>query len=466
MSNQELDLDLDHLARVLPRYVGAGPRYTSYPTVPNWQPSFSTADHSEALESCDRVDLSLYVHVPFCASLCHFCACNRVITRDPTLPERYLAAIDRELLAIRQHLRGAHRINQLHWGGGTPTHLDPQQLEHLFRSTSALFPLTPDAEISIEVDPRVTTADHVSVLADCGFNRISMGVQDTNPKTQEAIHRIQPFEMTRALSDAARARGIERVNFDLIYGLPHQTEASFERTLDDVISAEPDRIALYGYAHVAWIAKQQRGFEKFDLPTPGLRVRIQLLAIRRLLDAGYRFIGMDHFAKPGDELCQAFEAGTLRRNFMGYTRLDGLDVLACGPSGISDLSSCYVQSHKGLADWFEAVEGGCLATSRGHRLSRDDLARRWIIGRIMCEGRVSASEYERLFGMGFREDYASSLARLERLERDGMVELTPVGDVGVTSIGRLFLRHVAMAFDAYLEPDSMADADRRFSQTL
>lgn len=466
IDNEDDGIDLDALARVLPHYVGAGPRYTSYPTVPNWEQSFRESDHATALECRDHTsDLSLYVHVPFCKSLCHFCACNRVITQDPALPERYLGAIDMELDTIRERLNGTLTVSQLHWGGGTPTHLNPNQLERLFRSTSDRFPLAPGAEVSIEMDPRVTTADQIAVLADCGFNRISLGVQDTNPKTQEAIHRIQPFELTRNLTELARASGIDRVNFDLIYGLPHQTTYSFERTLDAVISAEPDRIALYGYAHVSWLAKQQRGFERFDLPTPALRVRIQLLAIRRLLEAGYRFIGMDHFAKPEDEICRALDSGTLRRNFMGYTTLDGVDVIACGPSGISDLSSSYIQCEKGLPAWFEAVEAGRLATARGHRLSLDDEARRWIIGRIMCQGHVSARECEIEFGGCFREDYARSLARLEMLEHDGLVELSATGGFRVTSIGRLFLRNVAMAFDAYLDTNQLGIA-KQFSQTV
>jgi oxygen-independent coproporphyrinogen-3 oxidase len=327
------------------------------------------------------------------------------------------------------------------------------------------FALAEGAEISIEVDPRVTTSDQIGVLADCGFNRISLGVQDTNPKTQAAIHRIQPFHETRALTELARARGIDHVNYDLIYGLPHQTEASFDQTLDDVLSAQPDRIALYGYAHVTWVAKQQRGFERIDLPDPEHRMRIQILAIRKLIEAGYRFIGMDHFAKPDDELCEALDAGSLRRNFMGYTTLDGVDVVAFGPSGISELANSFVQSEKGLDDWFEAIEAGGLATARGHRLSPDDEARRWIIRQVMCQGRVRAADVEARFGGGFRADYALSLERLEMLRDDKLVDLSPSGDVHVTPMGRIFLRNVAMAFDAYLDEDQEGKA-RVFSQTV
>ncbi len=462
----QADLDLVELARILPRYVGAGPRYTSYPTVPAWQSEFTAKDHVAALRSLSGDDeISLYAHVPFCRSLCHFCACNRVITRDPDRVERYLNAIECEFDLVRAELGRAPRCGQLHWGGGTPTHLSAVQIERLFRAMTERFSLVPGAEISIEVDPRVTTIEQLDVLAECGFNRISLGVQDTNPKTQAAIHRIQPFEQTRRLTEAARTRGIERVNYDLIYGLPHQTPDSFEATLDLVVSARPDRIALYGYAHVTWVARQQRGFERGDLPDPQRRMQIFLSAIRRLLDSGYRSIGMDHFALPDDELCGALDQGTLRRNFMGYTTREGVDVLAFGPSAISELSDSYVQVEKGLARWFEEVEAGRLATAKGHRLSKDDRARRWIIGRIMCEAAISAKEVERRFGGCFRTDYALELARLESLRRDGLVDVSEAGDIAVSPLGRVLLRHVAMAFDAYLDR-AATPPPKTFSQTV
>jgi len=459
-------LDLAELERILPRYVGAGPRYTSYPTVPAWQSDFGPKDHVAALQSLTgEEEISLYAHVPFCQSLCHFCACNRVITRDPDLPERFLRTIEAELDLTRVELGHELRSGQLHWGGGTPTHLEPAQIERLFRLMTDRFPLVPGAEISIEVDPRVTTLEQLDVLAECGFNRISLGVQDTNAKTQAAIHRIQPFEQTRALTEASRARGIERVNYDLIYGLPHQTVGSFEETLDDVLSARPDRIALYGYAHVTWVAKQQRGFERGDLPDPRRRMQIFLSAIRRLLDSGYRSIGMDHFALPDDELCEALDQGTLRRNFMGYTTREGVDMLAFGPSAISEISKTYIQVEKELDRWFEEIEAGRLATFKGHRLSRDDQARSWIIGRIMCEAAVRAEDVERRFGGCFRTDYAPALERLEPLQRDGLVEVSEQGDVTVSPLGRVLLRHVAMAFDAYLDRSAPQPA-KTFSQTI
>lgn len=458
--------DLEAARRILPRYVGAGPRYTSYPTVPVWEDAFPESEHRRALaETGTKSEISLYTHVPFCRSLCHFCACNRIVTRDPGLPARYLDALERELETTRAATGGAPRCVQLHWGGGTPTHLEPRQIERLFRSTTDRFPLAAGAEVSIEVDPRVTRSDHVAALADCGFDRISMGVQDTEPATQAAIHRIQPFEQTRDLTRRVRARGIERVSFDLIYGLPHQSVASIGRTLDSVLSLEPDRIALYAYAHVTWVAKQQRGFERGDLPGPELRMEILSTAIERLVAADYRAVGMDHFARPEDELCRALDAGTLRRNFMGYTTKEGVDVVAFGPSAISELSGTYVQAEKELDAWESAVLAGRLATVRGHRLTPDDHKRRAIIRDVMCQGRVRAEAIDGRFGGDFVRDFAAPLAQLAPFVEDGLVLLDDRGNFDVTPLGRLFLRSIAMTFDAYLADESTKKTGT-FSQTV
>jgi oxygen-independent coproporphyrinogen-3 oxidase len=327
MSGADFALDLDHIEEILPRYTQAGPRYTSYPTAPVWKETYGADDFRRELGRTD-IDpsdgFSLYVHVPFCRSLCHFCACNRVITRKEELPERYLDAIAREVSAVREATRIPRTATQHHWGGGTPTHLTPEQIRRLFRTVNDAFPMREGAEISIEVDPRVTTDAHVEVLRECGFNRISMGVQDVDPKVQEAIHRIQPVAQTAALVELSRRSGFESVNIDLIYGLPFQTVEGFERTLDEVFAIEPDRIALYSYAHVTWVAKQQRGFERHDLPDPAAKVRIMLMAIRRFLERGYVYVGLDHFAKPDDELVRALRDRSLRRNFMGYTTQAGV----------------------------------------------------------------------------------------------------------------------------------------------
>jgi oxygen-independent coproporphyrinogen-3 oxidase len=459
-------LDLEHAESILPRYDGPGPRYTSYPTAPAWTQAYDHEDFARDLSALSADDaLSLYAHVPFCASLCHFCACNRIITRDPMLPERYLDAIAREIDAVRGLIAAPAPASQLHWGGGTPTHLAPPQIRRLFAALTDAFPLRADAEVSIEVDPRVTTREQVETLRELGFDRISLGVQDVEPQVQQAIHRIQPAAMTAALVEDARRAGFTSVNFDLIYGLPFQREESFARTLDTVLAIGPDRIALYSYAHVTWVAKQQRGFERQDLPDAPTKLRILLLAIRRLLRAGYVYVGMDHFARPEDELARALRARTLRRNFMGYTTQEGSVLLGFGPSAISELPASYAQNERELGAWEQRVRSRGLATLRGHRLSADDAERSYVIARIMCHGEVRASEWSARFGRAFAAAYARELESLETLEADGLVQRAGDGSLRVTKLGRLLVRSVAMAFDAYLPEQQRAGA-RLFSRTV
>jgi oxygen-independent coproporphyrinogen III oxidase len=466
LTRTPIELDPERVEATLLRYAGSGPRYTSYPTAPVWTEAYGEEDFRRDLAAVPaEAELSIYVHVPFCRSLCHFCACNRVITRKAEPPARYLDALEREIELVKEALPGERSVVQHHWGGGTPTHLDPAQVTRLFRAVNSAFPAAPGAEISLEVDPRVTSDAHVDALRACGFNRISLGVQDFAPRVQAAIYREQSPLLTGRLVERARASGFESVNLDLIYGLPFQTLESTDRTLDEVIAIAPDRIALYAYAHVTWVAKQQRGFERGDLPEPGLRLRIQLAAIRRLLAAGYVYIGMDHFARPEDELAQAVRERTLRRNFMGYTTRAGVDLVGFGPSAISELSQSYAQSQRELEAWHEAVAAGKLATLRGHRLSRDDLERRWVIGEIMCQGAVRASDWSARFGGDFAARFSAERAALEPLAADGLVLLEGDGGLRVTALGRLVLRNVAMAFDAYL-PAQQAGARPLFSQTV
>jgi oxygen-independent coproporphyrinogen-3 oxidase len=468
VSSEVFALDLDRVEEVLPRYTTEGPRYTSYPTAPVWKEAYGPEQFSADLGGEDvssEEGLSLYVHVPFCDSLCHFCACNRVITKKLELPVRYLDSIEREVAAVREAVRVPRTATQHHWGGGTPTHLTPDQVCRLFRTVTDAFPMRENAEISIEVDPRVTTQEHVAALRECGFNRISMGVQDVDTRVQEAIHRIQPPEQTRQLVEWSRRAGFESVNFDLIYGLPYQSEESFARTLDVVIAMEPDRIALYSYAHVTWVAKQQRGFERKDLPDPPTKARIMLGAIRRFLEEGYRFIGLDHFARPEDELTHAVEDRTLRRNFMGYTTQAGVDLLGFGPSAISELRASYAQSMRDLQGWGSAVAERGLATMRGHRLSQDDTERRWIIGRIMCHGELRAGEFEATFGRPFAPRYGPELESLDPAIADGLVTRADDGSLRVTPLGRLLVRNVAMVFDAYLG-DQRKSGKPLFSKTV
>jgi oxygen-independent coproporphyrinogen-3 oxidase len=461
-------LDLGRLAELLPRYAIDGPRYTSYPTAPVWSEKYGPDDFradlaDDEIEASDG--LSLYVHVPYCDSLCHFCACNKVITADHTRAGPYLDTVEREIEAVRAATRVPRAATQMHWGGGTPTWLAPAQIQRLFRALSEAFPLRADAEISIEVDPRVTTREHVEALAECGFNRISMGVQDFDPRVQQAIHRIQPVADTARLVEWSRRAGFESVNFDLIYGLPYQTVASFARTLDQLFAIGPDRIALYSYAHVTWIAKQQRGFERHDLPDPATKLEIMLTAIRRFLAEGYLFIGLDHFAREGDELAKALADRSLRRNFMGHTTQAGVDLIGFGPSAISELRSSYAQNQREVPAWQTAVEELGVATMRGHRLSRADLERRWIINRILCHGELRARDYEETFGRAFADAYRAELARLAPAREDGLVEIDADGSLRATPTGRLFVRNLAMPFDAYL-PEQQKSGNRIFSRTV
>jgi oxygen-independent coproporphyrinogen-3 oxidase len=453
------------LEELLLKYAGAGPRYTSYPTAPVWSEAYGRSDFARDLRELGArgAPISLYAHVPFCRALCHFCACNRTITRDAALPERYLGAIAREVAAVRVALGAAPRVLQHHWGGGTPTHLAPAQIVRLFACLNDAFPAEPGAELSLEIDPRVTTRAQLETLRGCGFSRISLGVQDFDARVQRAIHREQSVALTAGVVEAARTLGFSGVSFDLIYGLPFQTRESFAGTLREVIAIAPDRIALYGYAHVTWIAKQQRGFERGDLPTPRARLAILVAAIRQLLAAGYVHVGMDHFARPDDPLAIALRERTLRRNFMGYTTQAGLALLGFGPSAISELPACYAQSQREFAEWEPAVAEHGLATLRGHRLSEDDLARRAVIQQLMCLGEVRAAEHAR-GGVPFRERFAAELAQLRAFEDDGLVATHRDGSLVVTERGRLVLRNLAMVFDAYLEAPA---AERpRFSQTV
>jgi oxygen-independent coproporphyrinogen-3 oxidase len=457
--------DAETLRALIPRYDRPGPRYTSYPTAPVWTDDFGAADYREALgrAAARAAGLSLYVHVPYCEQLCTYCACNRTIQRDHAVAVPYLDRLEREIDAVADLLGTGASHAQLAIGGGTPTYLSAGQLARLARRLDARFPPEPGAERSIEVDPRVTTDEQLAALAEHGFNRISLGVQDLSPVVQRAIHRVQSLEQTAAVTETARGLGFGSVNFDLIYGLPFQTPESFATTLDAVIALAPDRIALYGYAHVTWVSKQQRGFERKDLPGPERKLAIFLEAIRRLGDAGYRFLGLDHFARPDDPLARAAEAGTLQRNFMGYTTRRAHDLVGFGPSAISELADAYAQSRREPEPWGEAVDDEGLATCRGWRLDADDLRRKWLIQSLMCRGEIDPAAYAAHFEEPLEARVPGLAARLAPFEADGLL----VADGGawrLTFLGRLFLRNIAMTFDAHLEAPS---AERpRYSRTV
>jgi oxygen-independent coproporphyrinogen-3 oxidase len=463
-----LEVSPDRLEELLPRYVTAAPRYTSYPTAPTWNESFGPQQFLSELAGTGeppRRDLSVYVHVPFCHSLCHFCACNRIIPKTPEIADRYLATLEREVEIVRSAMPARRAATQFHLGGGTPNYLDARQLDRVFRAVTEAFPLADDAEISIEVDPRTVTEEHVTGLREWGLNRLSMGIQDFDPQVQEAIHRVQSLEQVQNLVDLARGSGIESINFDLVYGLPFQTAESFAATLDHTIDLLPDRIALYSYAHVTWVAKQQRGFENKDLPSPERKLEVMLLAIRRLTEHGYVYIGLDHFARPEDELVRALQEGTMHRNFMGYTTQAGTDVVAFGPSGISELEECYAQSYRDMDGWEAPIHQGTPPTMRGWILSPEDQERRWVIQSILCQGGASAQDYEARFGRDFGTRFAPEIERLEEMESDGLVVREPGGSVRLTPEGRVLARNVAASFDAYLAAQK-AQSQPLFSKTV
>jgi len=450
---------------LLRRYNVPGPRYTSYPTAPSWKESLDAAAYGRILEessaAANPAPLSLYFHLPFCEKLCYFCGCTVVITGSHHGPEvPYLSTLEREIDWVAERLGaaaegsagakpgGRRKVVQLHWGGGTPTYSSPELLTRLGRRIRERFEIAPDAEIGVEVDPRVTTPAHLESLAALGFNRLSMGVQDFDPEVQAAINRIQPFEATRDLVRTARSLGFPSINMDLIYGLPYQTAERFSRTIDRVLDIAPDRLAVYSYANVPWMKKHQSVLEK-HLPDEATKLSIFLIALERFTDAGFEYVGMDHFARPEDELARARRDRTLHRNFQGYTTKAGTDLVGLGMSAIGSIGNWYVQNRRELAPYRADVEAAGAATFRGARLTADDRLRRTVIERLMCHGVVRKAEIEAEFGIRFDEEFATALERLEPCRQDGLVELT-AGEIRATPLGRLFLRNLAMPFDAYL----------------
>ncbi len=450
---------------LIEKYNKPGPRYTSYPTAPLWREDFGPKDF-EAY--CARADaratpVSLYMHLPFCESLCLFCACNVSIQKDKSVVLPYLAALKREIDHVARMVSRHRPMVQFHWGGGTPTYLSPAQMEDLFGHARVQFTFAPDAEIGIEVDPRVTSLAHLETLRRLGFNRLSMGVQDFQPKVQKTVHRLQSYEMTRDLISAARTLGFQSISIDLIYGLPYQTASTFAATIDQVLAIAPDRIAMFSYAHVPWLKKQQGSFAK-HLPEGREKFEIFKTGLGKFLGAGYLYIGMDHFARPGDELSIAQQNRTLHRNFQGYTTKAGADLYGMGVSAISSIAGSYAQNLRQVPAYQKTIEQRGLATMRGCRLSSDDLVRRAVIGRLLCHTVIPKREVEREFSIRFDEYFEAELGQLEEPATDGLVTLAP-GEIGVTPLGRVFIRNVAMAFDRYLHEEPMANKPL-FSKTL
>ncbi len=456
-----LEVSEDFLAK----YNRPGPRYTSYPTAPVWQENIGPDDLERVFADADQgaTPVSLYMHLPFCESLCLFCACNVSIQKDKSVAIPYLETLKREIGHVSKFVSRKRKVSQFHWGGGTPTYLSPSQLEDLFAYTHERFTFGDEAEIGIEVDPRVTSQSHLETLRRLGFNRLSMGVQDFTPIVQETIHRIQPYEMTRDLIAAARSLGFDSINVDLIYGLPHQTAQSFGETVNQILTLAPDRVAMFSYAHVPWLKKQQGSFAG-HLPEGMEKFRIFRIGLQEFTASGYSYIGMDHFAKPGDELAVAQRNRTLHRNFQGYTTKAGADLYGMGVSAISGIGAAYAQNRRELPAYSSAVAERGLATMRGYRLTRDDEIRRSVINRLLCHTVIRKEEVEREFAISFDSYFAAELAELEQCRADGLAAVT-AEEIRVTSLGRIFIRNVAMPFDRYLREQKM-DSRPLFSKTL
>ncbi len=450
---------------LLEKYSKPGPRYTSYPTAPYFTESFGAADWQAEIQATQERgrDLSLYVHIPFCDTLCYYCGCNMVATRNYNKADEYLSHLFREIDQVAALTNPARQARQFHWGGGTPTYLKPDDIRRLYAHIAGKFTIAPDAEISCEVDPRELTREHVRALRESGFNRISLGVQDLDDKVQKAVNRVQPESLIREVYGWMREEGFTSINLDLMVGLPHQNVDTFRVTLDKIIALAPDRLAVFNYAHVPWMKKHQTLLDETALPKLPERLALQQLIMDRLNAAGYVYIGMDHYARPDDELVKARQSKTLYRNFQGYTTHKNCDIYAFGASSISQTEEVFVQNEKKLPEYYALVEAGKLPTERGLRVTREDLLRRDAITRIMCDLELDKATFGAQWNIDFDRFFADALPELADMADDGLVTLPP-GKITVTEMGRIFLRNIAMPFDAYLK--QAADSKPRFSKTL
>jgi oxygen-independent coproporphyrinogen-3 oxidase len=455
-------------AGLLGRLAKSGPRYTSYPTADRFGESFGYRDYLQAVAGLrtrgGAKPLSLYLHIPFCDTVCYYCACNKIVTKNRDKAATYLGYLKREVEMQGMLFAGMNEVEQLHFGGGTPTYLSDEQMDDLMAHLRRWFRFAPDdaGEYSIEVDPRTVSPERVHTLRRQGFNRISLGVQDFDPQVQQAVNRVQPEAETRAIIDAARAAGFRSVSIDLIYGLPRQTPATMAQTIDKVIAASPDRIAIYHYAHMPHLFKPQRRIDEAEMPSSEDKLTMLSLCIERLGAAGYVYIGMDHFAKPGDDLAVAQEQGRLHRNFQGYSTHADTDLVACGVSAIGAVGATYSQNVKTLDAYYDLLDRNALPVARGVWLTMDDVLRRAVIQKLMCQFELSIAAIEQAFPIVFGKYFATELAQLAQLERDGLVT---VGDewLTVTAKGRLLIRNVCMVFDRYL---AERVAGPRHSQTI
>lgn len=456
----ELDLEL------IRRLDCNGPRYTSYPTADRFVEAFGPETYKSWADKRNigaiHRALSIYVHLPFCGTVCFYCACNKIVTRDRTKGEKYLEYLAREIASQAPLFRDDPAVKQMHWGGGTPTFFSTEQLAQLFGLLRENFVFAADGEYSIEVDPRTVNPDGVAALRAMGFNRMSLGVQDFDPEVQKAVNRIQSEAETLAVMDAARKAGFLSLNVDLIYGLPKQDLATFDSTLARVIASQPDRIAIYNYAHLPTRFKPQRRIKEAEIPSPAVKLQLLALAVRRLMEAGYVYIGMDHFAKPDDALAVAQRQGRLHRNFQGYSTQPDCDLVGLGVSAIGSIGPTYSQNHRDLDGYYGSLERGVLPIMRGVELTPDDLVRRSVIQALMCHFALSKDSIEIAHLIDFDRYFSLELAELRELEQAGLVELEERW-INVTAKGRMLIRNVCMVFDKYLRRDQEV---QRYSRVI
>jgi len=460
MNTKTIDFD------VLKRFNQQGPRYTSYPTAPVFTSEFTAEDFKKEIiatnEDNDR-PLSLYFHFPFCAKLCYFCGCTMRVTHDRKLVSQYNDYLKREIDIIAPIVSQKRKVVQMHWGGGTPSYLLPEEIREIGSYIKERFTFASDIEASVEIDPRNMVRDHIEAFADAGFNRTSFGVQDFNLHVQQAINRVQSEEITRQVVIWARDFGFQSVNLDLIYGLPYQTLDTFAETVDKVVDISPERVAVFNYAHVPWLKKHQAVMNQDAMPSPDQRLAILEMTSEKLADAGYEYIGMDHFAKPTDELAIAQKEGTLYRNFQGYSTRAGADLYAFGMSAISQFENIYAQNNKDFKEYYAAIEAGRPATHVGYRMTGDDHIRKEVIMQLMCDLELDKRNFERKFDINFEEYFRNDIPKLDQFIREGLLTNDP-DKIRVIDSGILIIRNIAMCFDAYLE--EMMRTKPVFSKTV
>ncbi len=462
MNDEMKNLDFD----LIKKYDRPGPRYTSYPTAPHFSEDFEKEKFFEEIREAnareESNDLSLYFHLPYCDTLCYFCGCNMIVSNNRSRIGTYVDYIEKEVELLKREISGNRKISQLHWGGGTPTHLKPDEIRELGEVIHKNFDFRENAEVSCEIDPRGMTEEHIIALKESGFNRVSMGVQDFNEKVQKAVNRIQPESITREVVEWVRKHNFESVNLDLMYGLPFQTPETFEATIDKVIDISPNRIAVFNYAHVPWLKKHMEMIKAEDLPKPETKLELFKLSIDKFSDAGYVFIGMDHFAKPDDELTIALKNKKLYRNFQGYSTHSGTDLHALGITGISQFGRVYSQNVKTEKEYYKMLDEGKLPLLKGYYLNDDDVLRREVIMKIMCDFELDFRKIEKKFNINFESYFRWGLENLNEMIEDGLVEISNKKLI-VSNTGRLLIRNVAMNFDGFME---RKEDNTKYSRTV